>query len=79
MSHPASCHIEYKIRCLRRGVFEGFEGCGGGGLQEHSSLSIQPHLQSSVPVDIQEVDKSTAVISYSPPDPEVREGEEDGL
>ncbi|KAL5459878.1 hypothetical protein EMCRGX_G033265 [Ephydatia muelleri] len=27
-------------------------------------------LQSSVPVDIQEVDKSTAVISYSPPDPE---------
>ena len=45
---------------------------------EHPSLSIQP-LQSSVPVDIQEVDKSTAVISYSPPDPEVRDGEEDSL
>ena len=28
-------------------------------------------LQCNVPVDIQEIEKSTAVISYSPPDPKV--------
>ena len=29
-------------------------------------------LQSNVPVDLQEVDKSTAVISYTQPNPEVQ-------
>ena len=28
--------------------------------------------QSDVPVDLQEVDKTSAVVSHSPPDPEVR-------
>ena len=31
-------------------------------------------LQCNVPVDIQEIEKSTAVISYSPPDPKVIHG-----
>ena len=34
-----------------------------------SSLSL--FLQSNVPLDLQEVDKSSAVVSYTPPDPEV--------
>lgn len=32
------------------------------------SLSLS---QSNVPLDLQEIDKSSAVVSYTPPDPEV--------
>ena len=42
------------------------------GSRAHCRLPLPPPSQSNVPVDLQEVDKSSAVVSYSPPDPEVR-------